>query len=107
MFNQTLETAKQLQGRMKDREGTQRKHNGENLEEDKKMFKNPKPLRKEGEWELGKLSVWEVKTDRKRWYRRKRMLKSGRWEKRREKKNAEEENLEKGKKGGKIQLSGQ
>lgn len=63
MFNQTLQAAKQLQGRMKDREGTQRKHNGENLEEDKKMFKNPKPLRKEGEWELGKLSVWEVKTD--------------------------------------------
>lgn len=63
MFDQTLQAAKQLQGRMKDREGSQRKHNGENLEEDKKMFKNPKPLRKEGEWELGKLSVWEVKPD--------------------------------------------
>lgn len=45
------EAATQLQGRTKDREGTQGKHNGEDLEEDKKMLKQhqPKPLKKEGE----------------------------------------------------------
>lgn len=50
MFNHMPEAAKQLQGRTKDREGTQGKHNGEDLEEDKKMFKKTKtkPLRKEG-----------------------------------------------------------
>lgn len=35
MFNQMPEAAEQLQGKMKDMEGTQGKHNGEDLEEGK------------------------------------------------------------------------
>ena len=53
------------------------------------MFKNPKPLRKEGEWELGKLSVWEVKTDTEK---EEDIEEKEYWEvadKRREEKNAE------------------
>lgn len=69
MFNQMPEAAKWLQGRTKDREGTQGKHNGEDLEEDKKMFffKNPnkqsQTLRKEREGEVRKLTVQEVNMD--------------------------------------------
>lgn len=38
MFTEMPEAAEHLQGRMKDREGTQRKHNGEHFKEGKKTL---------------------------------------------------------------------